>query len=218
MELRMEEEISDSVEREAKEMEERNPGLLSGIFHSGLALGATYLSYGLVGFGGPLTGLGFAAGSAILNLMGKSEDKKSKGAVGVIRDYSIGSLMGILGVGMWSAAATYMPNPWVRGIVGGTLGNVVWSTAYIGTNHIYKHGPAGLVDTYKKDWDELTKKTVLWMGIPVGLTMNGYLGGYPGIVGVDVGFRALAGLVTGKESTKTQPTHQKDYQLQQSPA
>jgi len=208
----MEEEISDAVEREEKEMEERKPGLLSGILHSGLALGATYLSYGLVGFGGPLTGLGFAGGSVLLNLMGKNKDKKSKGVVGMIRDYGIGSLMGILGVGMWDAAAVYMPNPWVRGVVGGTLGNVVWSTAYIGTNHLYKHGPTGLAEAYKKDWSELTKKTILWMGIPVGLTMNGYLGGYPGIVGVDVGFRTLAGIVTGKESAKAEP--QKDYQLQ----
>ena len=206
----MAEEISDAVEREEKEMEKRKPGLLSGILHSGLALGATYLSYGLVGFGGPLTGLGFAGGSALLNLMGKKQDKKSKGVVGVIRDYSIGSLMGILGVGMWSAAATYMPDPWVRGIVGGIFGNAIWSTAYIGTNHIYKHGPAGLVNAYKKDWSELTKKSIFWMGIPVGLTMNGYLGGYPGIVGVDVGFRAIAGLVSGRQSAKAEP--EKDYQ------
>ena len=94
----MAEDLEDKVKSMENEQVRKKSSLGSYILNLGLAGGATALSYAAVGFGGPLTGIGFGLGSAILNLFKKSEDEKSKGPLGVIRSYTVGTLMGMIGV------------------------------------------------------------------------------------------------------------------------
>ncbi|MFH1409016.1 MAG: hypothetical protein ABIH34_03860 [Nanoarchaeota archaeon] len=169
----------------------------------GFAGGATLLSYALVGIGGPMTGIGFGVGATVLNLFNKAEDDKSTGVGGIIKDYTIGSLMGILGVGSFQAAAAYLADPIVRGVAGATVSNIIWSTAYVGADYLVKYGLDGLSDAYQKHWWPITKSTLLWLGLPVGLTINGYLGGYPGMIGIDSSFRVIGGVVKGSAEQNT---------------
>ena len=178
------------------------------LFHSAVAVDSTALSYSLVGISGPLTGVAFAAGSAILNAMGKNPDKKSKGLEGLIKDFSVGSLTGIAGVWGYDLAAAYFPAPGIaRALFGLAVANPIFDTAYLTTDYIIKNdfNPKGIGKYVQDNFWPVFRDSTIWLGLPVALTINGYgipatiggvnLRGYPTILAADAAFRVVAGLL-----------------------
>src|SRR3989338_8768853 len=107
-------------------------GLYAGI---GAAAGA--LSYGLVGISGPLTGLAFSAGSAVLNALGKNPDKKSRGLEGIVKDFTVGSLTGIAGVWGYDLAASLFSVPGIeRALFCVGIGNPLFGATYMASDYI----------------------------------------------------------------------------------
>lgn len=186
-------------------------GLYAGI---GIAAGA--LSYGLVGISGPLTGAAFSAGSAVLNALGKNPDKKSRGLEGIVKDFTIGSLTGIVGVGLYDWAAYLFPTPGIeRAVAGVVIGNPLFSAAYMASDYIIKNdfNPSGIGKHFKQNFWPVLRDSTIWLGLPVALTINGYgipatiggldLRGYPTIVVADSIFRIVAGLAESRVSGKS---------------
>ena len=187
-------------------------GLYTGI---GMATGA--LIYGLVGISGPLTGIAFSAGSAVLNALGKNPDKKSRGLEGIVKDFTIGSLTGIVGVGLYGWAAYLFPMPGIgRAVAGVVVGNPIFSAAYMASDYIVKNdfNPSGIGRHFRDNYWPILRDSTLWLGLPVALTVNGYgipatvggldLRGYPTIVAADSVFRVVAGLAESRASNKSQ--------------
>mgnify|MGYP001599365180 CR=1 FL=1 len=186
-------------------------GLYAGI---GAAAGA--LSYGLVGISGPLTGIAFSAGSAVLNALGKNPDKKSRGLEGIVKDFTVGSLTGIAGVWGYDLAASLFPVPGIeRALFGVAVGNPLFSAAYMANDYIIKNdfNPSGIGKHFKDNFWPVLRDSTIWLGLPVALTINGYgipatvggldLRGYPTIVAADSLFRIVAGLAESKTSAKS---------------
>lgn len=194
-------------------------GLYAGI---GIATGA--LSYGLVGISGPLTGAAFSAGSAVLNALGKNPDKKSRGLEGLVKDFTIGSLTGIAGVWGYDLAASYFPTPGIeRALFGVAVGNPLFSAAYLGSDYLIKNdfNPSGIGNHIKKNFWPVLRDSIIWLGLPVALTINGYgipatvggfdLRGYPTIVVADSLFRIVAGLAESKNTAKSYSVPKMQY-------
>ncbi|MBI2655858.1 hypothetical protein HYX06_05560 [Candidatus Woesearchaeota archaeon] len=186
-------------------------GLYAGI---GAAAGA--LSYGLVGISGPLTGIAFSAGSAVLNALGKNPDKKSRGLEGIVKDFTVGSLTGIAGVWGYDLAASLFPVPGIgRALFGLAVANSVFDAAYLVSDYIIKNdfNPRGIGRHVKDNFWPLFRDSTIWLGLPVALTINGYgipatiggldLRGYPTILAADAAFRVVAGLAESKASGKS---------------
>lgn len=183
-------------------------------FNLGVAAASGALSYGLVGISGPLTGLAFAGGSAVLNALGRNPDKKSRGLEGLIKDFTVGSLTGIVGVWGYDLAASYFPTPGLaRAAFGVGVANPLFTGAYMGIDHIVKNdfNPSGIGKHFKENYLPVLKDITLWLGLPVALTINGYgipatvagldLRGYPSIVVADMFYRIIAGLSLAKTSS-----------------
>lgn len=204
-----------SLEEEVQNKESKGfmrKALKIGLF-TALAAASGGLSYGLVGISGPLTGIAFSAGSAVLNVMGKNPDKKSSGLEGILKDFSVGSLTGIAGVWGYQAAASYFPTPGIgRALFGLAIANPVFDATYLATDYIIKNDfNAKGIEKYVQDnfWPVFRDSTI-WLGLPVALTINGYgipatvgglnLRGYPTIVGADAAFRVVAGAAESKVS------------------
>ncbi len=186
-------------------------GLYAGI---GAAAGA--LSYGLVGISGPLTGFAFSAGSTVLNALGKNPDKKSRGLEGIVKDFTVGSLTGIVGVGMYDWAAALFPTPGIeRAVAGVVIGNPIFSAAYMLNDYIVKNdfNPSGIGRHFRDNYWPVLRDSTIWLGLPVALTINGYgipatiagldLRGYPTIVAADSVFKVVAGLAESRVSSKS---------------
>lgn len=179
--------------------------------YTGLAAATGGLSYGLVGVAGPLTGAAFAAGSAILNALGKNPDKKAKGLEGLLKDFSVGSLTGIAGVWGYDLAASYFPTPGIgRALFGLAVANPIFDATYLAADYTIKNGlnPKGIGKYMQDNFWPVFRDSTIWLGLPVALTINGYgipatvggldLRGYPTIVGADAAFRVVAGLAESK--------------------
>ena len=177
----------------------------------GIAAASSVFSYGLVGISGPLTGVAFAAGSAILNAMGKNPDKKSKGLNGLIKDFSVGSLTGIIGVWGYDLAAQYFPTPGIaRALFGVSVVNPVFTASYMANDYIIKNNfnPTGIGKYFRDNYWPILKDVTLWLGLPVAITINGYgipatlggldMRGYPTILVADSFYRIRTGLTQSK--------------------
>ena len=184
-------------------------------FNLAVAAASTALSYGLVGISGPLTGVAFAAGSAALNVMGKNPDKKSRGLEGLIKDFSVGSLTGIVGVWGYDYATSLFPTPGIaRALFGVGVANPAFTATYMGTDYTIKNdfNPSGLGKHFRENFWPVLRDGTLLLGLPVALTINGYgipvtvggldLRGYPTIVAADSAFRVVAGIAESKVSGK----------------
>ena len=175
-------------------------------FNLAVAAASGIFSYGVVGISGPLTGIAFAVGSAVLNAIGKNPDKKSKGIEGLIKDFSVGSLTGIVGVWGYDLASAYFPTPGIARAVAGVVAlNPIFTGAYMGIDYIVKNNfnPSGIINHFSRNYLPVLKNSTLWLGLPVALTINGYgipatisgldLRGYPSIVVADMFYRIVAG-------------------------
>ncbi|HLC62424.1 MAG TPA: hypothetical protein VJI52_05405 [Candidatus Nanoarchaeia archaeon] len=182
-------------------------------FYTAVATASGGLSYGLVGFSGPLTGIAFGAGTAILNAIGKNPDKKSRGLEGLLKDFSVGSLTGIAGVWSYQAAASYFPVPGIgRALFGLAVANPIFDATYLTTDYIIKNdfNAKGIGKYVQENFWPVFRDSTIWLGLPVALTINGYgipatvggldLRGYPTIVGADAAFRVVAGVAESKVS------------------
>ena len=200
---------------EEKVADKENKGFFRKALKLGLyaavAAASGGLSYGLVGIAGPLTGVAFSAGSAVLNAMGKNPDKKSKGLEGLIKDFAVGSLTGIFGVLGYDLAASYFPAPGLaRAAFGIGVANPIFTGAYMSTNYIIKNdfNPSGIGKHFKENFWPVLKDVSLWLGLPVALTINSYgipatvagldLRGYPSILVADLFYKVRTGIVQSK--------------------
>ena len=203
-----------------KVADKKNKGFFKKALKIGLYTAAAAasggLSYGLVGISGPLTGAAFAAGSAVLNALGKNPDKKSKRLEGMLKDFTIGFLTGIVGVGGYNLAASYFPTPGIgRALFGLGVANPLFTGTYLASDYIIKNdfNPAGIGKHFKENFWPVVRDATLWLGLPVALTINGYgipatvgglnLRGYPTIVAADAAFRVVAGIAESKVSSKS---------------
>jgi hypothetical protein len=175
----------------------------------GAAAGA--LSFGLVGISGPLTGLAFSAGSAVLNAFGKNPDKKSRGLEGIVKDFAVGSITGIAGVWGYEWAASMFPTPGIeRALFGLAVANPIFDATYLASDYIIKNdfNPKGIGKYVQDNFWPVFRDSTIWLGLPVALTINGYgipatvggvnLRGYPTILAADAAFRVVAGLAESK--------------------
>ena len=189
-------------------------------FNLAVAAASGIISYGFVGISGPLTGFAFAAGSAVLNAMGKNPDKKSKGIEGLIKDFSVGSLTGIVGVWGYDLATAYFPTPGIaRALFGISVANPTFTAAYMANNYIIKNdfNPSGIGKYFNENYLPVLKNITLWLGLPVALTINGYgipaevrgfdLRGYPSIIAADSIYRVVAGVAQKKIAQASAPAH-----------
>ena len=180
-------------------------------FNIAVAGASAALSYGLVGISGPLTGAAFSAGSAILNAMGKNPDKKSRGLEGLIKDFAVGSLTGIVGVKGYDLAASYFPTAGLaRAAFGIGVANPVFTGTYMATDYLVKNNfnPIGIGKYFRENFFPVLRDSTLWLGLPVALTINGYgipatvgglnLRGYPTILFADSMYRVRAGITQSK--------------------
>jgi len=190
----------------------------------GVAAASATLSYSLVGISGPLTGIAFAAGSAILNTMKKNPDKKSRGLEGLINDFSAGSLAGIAGVYGYDLAAQYFQPGIARALFGIGVANPTFTASYMASDYIIKNdfNPIGIGKYFKDNYWPVLKDTTLWLGLPVAATINGMgipatlngldLRGYPTILFADIFYRMRTGLTQSKIAANS------SYSLAQHPA
>ena len=190
-------------------------------FYTAVAAASGGLSYGLVGISGPLTGVAFSAGSAVLNALGRNPDKKSRGLEGLVNDFSVGSLTGIAGVWGYDFAASYFPTQAIaRALFGLAVANPVFDSAYLASDYLIKNdfNPKGIGKYIQNNFWPVFRDSTLWLGLPVALTINGYgipatigglnLRGYPTIVGADASFRVVAGVAVSKVSSKEHTGYQ----------
>lgn len=184
-----------SLEEKVKE-ETKKPGLANLIFHSGLASAATAASYLAVGINGPLTAAAFAGGKIILNTI----KKKKHSLTELMQEVSVGSILGAFGSYTYTLADKFIPNidlagKLYRAAANILVGNPLFTGLYLHVDSLVKNGPSlsKAYNNFKENFWETLKSTTLWLGVPLGLTVNGYMGGYPGIVACDAGYRIVAG-------------------------
>jgi hypothetical protein len=181
--------------------------------YTAFAAASAALSYGLVGISGPLTGLAFSAGSAVLNALGKNPDKKSRGLEGIVKDFAVGSITGIAGVWGYEWAASMFPTPGIsRALFGLAVANPIFDATYLTTDYIIKNdfNTKGIGKYVQDNFWPVFRDSTIWLGLPVALTINGYgipatvggvdLRGYPTILAADAAFRVVAGLAESKVS------------------
>lgn len=188
--------IDDVVQKEETGLLKKIGKALYNGFYTALAVASSYISYGLVGINGILSGLAFTAGTYIVNKFKKVKTKYAD----IIKEYIIGTVVGSVGSKLYDAAAKYIPNvalkgKILRGVAGVAVANPIFTGAYVATDHLVKKdfNPFGMVDRFKSDYWPVLKDTTKWLGLGVALTINGYLGGYPGIIAMDTGYRVIAG-------------------------
>lgn len=186
--------IDNIVQKEENIAKKVGKALYNG-FYTALAGASTYLSYGFVGINGALTGIAFGAGRYIINKIKKIKTKY----VDLVKEYIIGVMAGSVGAKLYETAGKYIPNidlkgKIIRGLAGIGIANPIFTAAYVGSDHIIKNdfNPKGIGDKFKSNYGPILRDITKWLGIPVGLTINGYLGGYPGIVAMDTGYRVIA--------------------------
>jgi len=192
---------------------------LSYLTHGIATIAATLYGYAAVGINAPLTGLAFVAGKSILSLF----KKKKTSAVDLMDEMTVGSLVGIVGSKIFEYAGKLIPNPTfakkaLRAAAGLIIGNPIFVGAYLTTEYFVKHplDIRGNIRHVKDNLWRMNKETIKYLGIPVALTINGYLGGYPGLVAADVGYRTVFGLKGEKpkpavKQANAQPTYNPAY-------
>lgn len=171
--------------------------LFSYLTHGTAATASTLFSYGIVGINGPLTGAAFVLGKSILSLFRKAKTS----LVDLMDEMTTGSLLGIVGSKLYEYAAKLIPNPTLltkiyRAAATLIVGNPIFVGSYLALAHFVRH-PFDMAGTYRNVRDNLwkmNKETIKYLGIPVAMTVNGYWGGYPGIVAADAGYRIVFGL------------------------
>lgn len=187
--------VDDIVQNEEKGLAQKVGKTLKNGFYTALAGASTYLSYGLVGINGALTGLAFTVGRYIINKIKKVKTKY----IDLVKEYIVGIVAGSISVKLFDVGKTYIPNidlkgKILRGLYGAGIVNPIFTGAFLGTEHIVKNdfNLKGIGKNFKTNYWPITRDVTKWLGIPVGLTINGYLGGYPGLVGMDTGYRVIA--------------------------
>jgi hypothetical protein len=202
--------LEEKVEKESKGLFARS---LKRTLALGVAVGAGALSYGLVGIGAPLTGAAFAIGSKLLGTLSKNPDPKSKGLEGLLKDFAVGSLAGIVGVAGYDLASYLFPEPGIaRALFGLGVANPTFTAAYMAADYTIKNdlNTSGIGKHFRENFWPVMKDITLYMGLPVALTINGYgipatvggldLRGYPSILPVDIAYRVVAGLSQQKNT------------------
>ncbi|NQV08539.1 hypothetical protein HQ529_01655 [Candidatus Woesearchaeota archaeon] len=182
--------------------QEKSTSLFSYLLHGTAAAASTVYSYAAVGINGPLTGVAFVVGRGILSLFKKTKTS----LVNLMDEMTVGSLVGIVGSKLYEYYAKLIPNPTfatkaLRGAAAVIIGNPIFVSVYLSTEYFVKH-PFDLAGNFKHVKDNLwkmNKETIKYLGIPVAMTVNGYWGGYPGIVAADAGYRVVFGLKGKKE-------------------
>jgi len=186
--------IDNIIQKEEASLIKKAGKALYNGFYTALAGASTYISYGFVGMYGALTGFAFSAGRLIINKIKRVKTKYSD----IVKEYIIGVIAGSVGAKLYEYAG-YISNidlkgKIIRGLAGITVANPIFTGAYVGADHIIKNdfNPIGIGNKFKNNYWPILKDITKWLGIPVALTINGYLGGYPGIVAMDTGYRVIA--------------------------
>ncbi len=161
-------------------------GLSAGI---GLALG---------GMNALFSGLAFSLGSYAVDRFKK---KKKAPLRNYSFDFSVGSAMGGMGSSIYRAINRAVEGASLEAFLGRAAlavgpGNWAFTFLYHVTDSIVKRGTR----LYQSLWKRLSrnyisdvKETTKWLGVPLALTVNGYLGGYPGIIAADSAYRYVVG-------------------------
>lgn len=210
-------ELEKKVDETPRNSEHKGTSFFSYVTHGAATAASTVVSYGLVGINGPLTGLAFVAGKGILSLFKKAKTS----LVDLMDEMTTGSLLGIVGSKLYEYAAKLIPNPTFatkafRAAATLVVGNPIFVGSYLALAHFVRH-PFDIAGTYRNVRDNLwkmNKETIKYLGIPVALTVNGYWGGYPGIVAADAGYRIVFGLKGEKPketANYTQPAYGGSY-------
>jgi len=110
--------------------------------------------------------------------------KPAIGTTGIIRDYTAGTLAGIVGKGIYNWAELAIPNVDLagkiyRGLAGVIPGGLLFTGAYLGADKLIKHGPIKMWSEVGKNYWKTFRDTTLYLGWLVGLTINGYIIGAP---------------------------------------
>lgn len=181
---------TDGVEKESNPMKTA----LKYLWEGSKAYATSAIAYSLVGYEALLSGGAFALGAAII---GKIRKKKLS-VLKLLKEYTTGTIMGGFGSALYSGLGALPGITLTDKVVKAALvvgpGNLAFNALYYSVNRIVQNdfNLSHLVQDYKTRYWDLNTQTWKYLSIPLALTANGYLGGYPGMIAVDSAFRVIA--------------------------